>query len=123
MKRPLCFSILLAALAVPAVQAESTIVKCVDSGGRITLTDQPCDAGATTVRLASMPADEGVTRIQPYPLVAEAAVLPAPVVRRHVAMPRTQAKPLTQDVATLKAARAQFLMADAVGKPTLATLD
>ncbi len=122
MKRHLCLSLLCAALAAPAF-AGADIVKCVDESGRVTLTDQPCDGGAATVRLASMPADEGVTRVQPYPLVVEHAVLPPPPQRRVMA-PRVKAKPLTQDVATLKAARANFLLMDAGGKQqTLATLD
>ena len=60
MKRHLCLSILCAALTAPAAYAGADIVKCVDGLGRVTLTDQPCDGGAATVRLASMPADEGV---------------------------------------------------------------
>jgi hypothetical protein len=123
MKRHLCLSILCAALAAPAAHAGSDIVKCVDGMGRVTLTDQPCDSGATTVRLASMPADEGVTRVQPYPLVAEHGVLPPPPAHRRAVMPRAKAKPLTRDVATLKAARANFLLMDTGGKQTLATLD
>ncbi len=123
MKRHLCLSILVAALAAPAAHAGADIVKCVDSAGRVTLTDQPCDSGATMVRLANTPADEGLTRAEPYPLVTEQGVLPPPVHRRHVA-PRAKVKPMKQDVATLKAARAQFLLMDAgAGKQTLATLD
>jgi hypothetical protein len=123
MKRHLCLSILFAALAAPAVQAGNDIVKCVDGAGRITLTDQPCDGGAATVRLASSPpVDDASARAEPYPLVAEQAVLPPPPDRRRTAAPRVKAKPMMRDVATLKAARAQFLLSDAVGKQTLATL-
>ena len=125
MKRHLCLSILCAALAsfAPAAYAGTDIVKCVDGLGRVTLTDQPCDGGAATVRLASMPADEGVNRGQPYPLAVEHSVLPPPPAQRRVMAPRAKAKPLTRDVATLKAARANFLLMDAGGKQTLATLD
>lgn len=123
MKRHLCLSILCVALSAPAAYAGTDIVKCVDSLGRVTLTDQPCDGGAATVRLASMPADEGVNRVQPYPLAVEHSVLPPPPVQRRVMAPRVKAKPLTRDVATLKAARANFLLMDAGGKQTLATLD
>jgi hypothetical protein len=122
MKRHLCLSILCAALAAPAFGG-ADIVKCVDDAGRVTLTDQPCAGGAATVRLASMPADEGVTRVQPHPMAVEHGVLPPPPQRR-VLPPRVKAKPLTQDVATLKMARANFLLMDAGGKQqTLATLD
>jgi hypothetical protein len=125
MKRHLFPSILAAALAAsaaPAVYAGADIVKCVDGAGRITLTDQPCNGSTTTVRLPSSPADEGVTRTEPYPLAVEQGTLP-PAVQRRQATPRVKAKPMTRDVATLKAARAQFLLLDAGGKQTLATLD
>ena len=76
------------------------------------------------VRLANTPADEGITRAAPYPLVAEHAVLPPAAVQRRQPAPRVKAKPMMRDVATLKAARAQFLLMDAgAGKQTLATLD
>ena len=127
MKRHLCLSILAAALAAPAAPpalAGSEIVKCVDSAGRITLTDQPCDGGATMVRMANSPADEGITRAERYPLITEQGVLPPPPVQRRQAAPRAKAKPMMRDVATLKAARAQFLIGDAgAGRHTLATLD
>lgn len=123
MKRHLCLSILVAAMAAPATLPAADIVKCVDGAGRITLTDQPCDGGTTMVRMANSPADEGITRAEPYPLVTEQGVLPPPVQRRHSA-PREKLKPMKQDVATLKAARAQFLLMDAgAGRQTLATLD
>lgn len=123
MKRHLCLSILVAAMAAPAAHAGSDIVKCVDGAGRVTLTDQPCDSGTTTVRLASMPADEGITRAEPYPLATEHGVLPPPPVQRRQVAPRVKAKPMMRDVATLKAARAQFLLMDTGAKQTLATLD
>lgn len=126
MKRHLCLSILVAALAAPGVHAGADIVKCVDGAGRVTLTDQPCDNGATMVRLANTPADEGITRAEPYPLITERGVLPPPpAVQRRQTSQRVKAKPMLRDVVTLKAARAQFLLMDAAGasKHTLATLD
>lgn len=128
MKRHLCLSILVAALAAPSAplaHAGANIVKCIDGAGRVTLTDQPCDNGATMVRLANTPADEGITRAEPYPLIADHGVLPPPpAVQRRQAIRRAKAKPLKRDVATLKAARAQFLLMDAgASKQTLATLD
>lgn len=126
MKRILSLCLLAATtLAAPAAFSESTIVKCVDDAGRVTLTDRPCEAGTATVRLASMPADDGVSRIAARPLLAEPGVLPQAraLQRRSAPMPRIAAKPLASDVATLKAARAQFLMSDVALRPTLATLD
>lgn len=124
MKRQLCLSMLIAALAAPTALAGPDIVKCVDAAGRVTLTDQPCESGTTTVRLASAPAGEAPARVEPYPLVADHATLPpAPIHRRHLPPP-VKAKPMMRDVATLKAARAQFLLLDAgASRQTLATLD
>lgn len=127
MKRQLSICLLAAAaIAAPSAYSESVIVKCIDGAGRVTLTDRPCEAGMATVRTASMPSNEGVTRLAPYPLAARADVLPpARALQRHAApMPRVKAEPLASDVATLKAARAQFLVGD-VGssKETLAGLE
>lgn len=127
MKRHLCLSILsatLVALAAPGAIAGSDIIKCVDGAGRVTLTDQPCDNGATTVRMASTPADDNRARVEAHPLAVEQATLPPPPVQRRHIPQRVKAKPMMRDVATLKAARAQFLLLDAgAGKPTLATLN
>lgn len=124
MQRHLCLSLVVAALAAPAL-AGGNIVKCVDRAGHITLTDQPCEAGATMVRLASMPAASGAARAEAYPLAAEPAVLPPPrLVQGRYVMQRAKPKPLKRDVLTLKEARAQFLLMDAgVGTRALATLE
>jgi hypothetical protein len=127
MKRHFSQLLLLAAttMAAPVAFSETSIVKCVDDEGRVTLTDRPCEAGATTVRMASEPANDGVTRVHAYPLVADATVLPPPrfVQRVHVPVPRAAAKLLASDVATLKAARAQFVLSDVRSTPALAGLD
>jgi len=127
MKRQLTQFCLLAAaaMAAPSAFSDSVIVKCVDGAGRVTLTDRPCGAGMATVRMASMPSNEGVTRIAPYPLAARDDVLPPPreLQRRAIPMPRVKAEPLASDVATLKAARAQFLIGDVGSKETLAGLE
>ncbi|MCA1245009.1 DUF4124 domain-containing protein [Massilia oculi] len=132
MKRHLCLSILAAALAasaVPPALAGSEIVKCVGSDGRITLTDQPCAGRASTVRLPGGGADapsgqarHDAGRVAPYPLAVEQGVLPPPP-QRSAGFVRTRGKPLTRDIATLKAARAQFLLMDTGTRQTLATLD
>ena len=127
MKRHFCQLCLLAAtmMAAPVAFSETSIVKCVDDEGRVTLTDRPCEVGATTVQMASEPANEGVTRVHAYPLVAEASVLPPPraMQRSYVPTPRAAEKPLASDVATLKAARAQFVLSDVRSTPALAGLD
>ena len=128
MKRHLSHICLLAAatLAAPSAFSEAVIVKCVDNAGRVTLTDRPCEAGAATVRMANLASNDGVTRIAPYPLIAKQDVMPPAreLQRRAVPMPRVKAEHLSSDVATLKAARAQFLLGDVGGsKETLAGLE
>lgn len=100
-----------AAMATPAALAGNEIVKCVDAGGHVTLTDQPCEAGSATVRLA------GET---PLP---QRHVLPATELR-HEGWKRPQepkAAPLSRDVATLKAARRMLMLQEA--RPRLAGLN
>ena len=96
-----------AVLAAPAAMAGADVVKCVDSSGHVTLTDQPCDSGSATVRL------EQDTPPQ------QRHVLPA-VDLRHEAWKRPALQrpaPLSRDVATLKAAYRNMVMQDA--KPRL----
>jgi hypothetical protein len=126
MKRQLSICLLAAAaMAAPSAYSDTVIVKCIDGAGRVTFTDRPCEAGAATVRMASMPSSAGVTKIAPYPLAArEGALPPARALQRSAApMPRVKATPLASDVATLKAARAQFLIGDVGSKETLAGLE
>jgi hypothetical protein len=139
-------SLILAAFAfAPAALAGSEIVKCVDSVGHVTLTDQPCGGGATTVRLEQLapatPADvlaqgEPETEAGAESFADVAAGVHAERVEPHGATPRLsrqvnwksppspRSKPLAQDVATLKAARLQLLMMDSAAKrqPRLAGL-
>ena len=125
-------SLILAALAAtPAALAGSEVLKCVDASGHVTLTDQPCEAGSQATRLTAGTAE---TATAESPAAAEAAWGSA--VQRHEAPPRmlrqqdwrprvTQRdRPLARDVATLKAARAQLMLIDAVRqpRPQLATI-
>lgn len=105
MKRPVRLLSMIAAalLAAPAAMAGNDIVKCVDRSGHITLTDQPCDSGSTTVRL---------DQDSPPP---QRHVLPA-VELRHETWKRPAVQrpaPLSRDVATLKAAYRNMVMQDA----------
>jgi hypothetical protein len=113
MKRPvrLLSIIAAAALAAPALAGE--IVKCVDSDGHITLTDQPCASGAATVPLSQ---DTGAPLPQRH--VLPAAELPRPAWKRpNLATPMK----LARDVATLKEARRMLMLQDA--RPRLAGLN
>jgi hypothetical protein len=113
-----------AALGAPAALAGSEIVKCIDAKGHVTLTDQPCTDGATTVRMAKMPADaQDATPVEPYPLAAERASLPPRDLQRRAPATRAKAKPMQRDIHTLKEARATFLLQDAGAKHTLAGLN
>ena len=99
-----------ASMAAPAL-AGNEIVKCVDASGHVTLTDQPCEAGAATVKLSSE-----------TPLPQRHVVTPAEL--RHDGWKRPQAaRPatLSRDVATLKAARRTLMLQEA--RPSLARLD
>lgn len=114
MKAPLGLLSVIAATTLAASAAmASDIVKCVDAGGHVTLTDQPCDGGSATVKL-----DQGTETAPPQRHVLPAADL------RHGAWKRPAVErpaPLSRDVATLKAARRTLLMLDA--KPVLAGLN
>jgi hypothetical protein len=110
MKRPVRLLTMIAAavLAVPALAGE--IVKCVDSNGHVTLTDQPCESGS-----ASMPVSRD---IPPQRHVLPAAELP------HVAWKKpnlTAPASLARDIATLKEARRMLMLQDA--RPRLAGLN
>lgn len=124
MKPYLCqFSLLAAAAAfAPAALAGAEIVKCIDGSGHVTLTDQPCGEGTTMVRMAKMPAAEGEANAQPYPLTVERSSVPPPRPAVRKTPQRDKAKPMQRDVATLKEARAQFLLDDTRTKHTLAGL-
>lgn len=116
-----------ALLAAPLAVHAADILKCVDGAGRVTLTDRPCEAGATAARLL----DDGSTAQgssgtagatgssgPDLPAAAPARqryVLPAADLR-HAAWKRSGAdRPaaLAGDIATLKEARRMQLMQEA----------
>jgi hypothetical protein len=114
--------------AAPAALAGSEILKCVDAGGHVTLTDQPCESGARATRLVSNAAPESaaVGSGEVHPLAVQRYEAPVAMQRQHNWRPRVPQndRPLARDVATLKAARAQLLLIDADrhARPTLATI-
>jgi len=128
MKRLASLSLVVAAIAAtPAALAGSDILKCVDSAGNVTLTDQPCESGARATRMvvgspAAPVQDASFNAADADPAIEQPQ--PAPV-QRFAAAPRMQGqhdwrprmpprdRPLARDVATLKAARAQLLLIDA----------
>jgi hypothetical protein len=126
MKRPvkllsmIAAAALSAAVAAPVAMAGNEIVKCVAADGQVTLTDQPCEGGAATVRLSSES-----PQAQPQPQTQSQS-------QRHVAPaelrqadwkrpPVVRAAPLSRDVATLKAAHRMMLLQET--RPRLAGLN
>jgi hypothetical protein len=97
-------------VAAPAL-AGNEIVKCVDSAGHVTLTDQPCDTGSSTVKLSSE------TRLPQRHVVTPAEL-------RHTSWKRPQeVRPatLSRDIATLKEARRMLMLQET--RPRLAGLN
>jgi len=121
MKPPARLLCMIAAVALAAPALAGEIVKCVDSDGHVTLTDQPCASGAATMPMA---------RDLPAPAARDMAV---PVAQRHMLpvaeLPRVEWKrpnlaapsKLARDVATLKEARRMLMLQDA--RPRLAGLN
>jgi hypothetical protein len=123
---------LAAMAAAPAALAGSEVLKCVDAAGHVTLTDQPCEAGARPTRLTSNAAQE-TAAAEPYGqgthtqgLAVQRYEAPPAMLRQQEWRPRmpNRDRPLARDVATLKAARAQMMLLDADRhpRPTLATI-
>ena len=136
-------SLMLAAIAaLPAALAGTEILKCVDSAGHVTLTDQPCQGAVRVTRMSPGSSSDSASYgssgtasatgsgsgsgmdSQAVPLQRYAA---APrMQQQHDWRPRLPARdrPLARDVATLKAARAQMMLLDADRRhqPQLATI-
>lgn len=95
--------------------AQPDIVKCVDAGGHITLSDQPCGGDAVQAALEAPMAPTIGRALPAAPVRLVRAALPPralPVVRRQ-----PSSHYLAHDVAMLKAARIQMQLLDA--KPAL----
>ncbi|GAB3470508.1 hypothetical protein GCM10027321_41010 [Massilia terrae] len=130
--------ILLAASAAPGALAGPDILKCVDSAGHVTLTDQPCPAGSRVTLVIPdaaperLPAARGAAQVgssgsagatglggdEPQ-VTAPATTVPAPGVERMPPPPRSKYKtpagkrvPLSRDEATLRAAHMRMLIND-----------
>lgn len=129
---PALLSLLLGAATVPAAQAGSAINRCVDGAGRVTLTDQPCDAHTVSSTIA-VPGTQEADQAQPVTVYSNAAapVRSTPALRpvRWQATGAAQIIPqvtpyaaLSGDMATLKQARARMLQ-DTASRTRLASLD
>lgn len=109
---------LLGAATFPLAQAGGAINKCVDGAGRVTLTDQACDARtvSSSVAVPGVPDDAA-------PLVQQSGTERALPVRpaRWLAAAAPYAA-LAGDVATLKQARIRMMLQDAAPRTRLASL-
>jgi hypothetical protein len=127
---------LLAACAAPAALAGPDILKCVDRGGHVTLTDQPCPAGTRVSLVIPDAAPGGPISTpggaqmgssgaagatgsggdEPVPTTAAPAVehypLPAPPPRAKARPVPAKRTPMRRDEVTLKAARMKMLLND-----------
>lgn len=118
---PACLTLCaaLGALSLSPAQAGSTINKCVDGAGRVTLTDQACDANtvSSTVAVPGVAAP-GATQV----VYTTTPVRPV----RWAPAPAAAANPhaaLSSDMATMKQARVQMLLQDAAPRTRLALLE
>jgi hypothetical protein len=98
------------AFALPAAQAGGAINKCIDGAGRVTLTDQACDAQTVTSAVVVPGTEHDVTApaaMHATPVLRQARWAPStgPVLAPHAA--------LSGDMATMKQARIQLQLQDA----------
>jgi len=123
----LILSAVLGAACLQPAQAGGAINKCVDGAGRVTLTDQPCDAHTVSASIAvpGTPSDDGAgipdNAPQPAQLAngGRGAYLPLRQAR-WVPAPNVGARALSGDMATLKQARMQMMLQDAAPRTRLA---
>lgn len=113
----LILSALLGAAPLAPAHAGATINKCVDGAGRVTLTDQACDAHTVSSTVATPGAPDGVDVAENAPRSGALPVRPA---RRLATAPHAA---LAGDMATLKQARMQLLLQDAAPRTRLAALE
>lgn len=111
----------LGALSLSPAHAGSTINKCIDRAGQVTLTDQPCDANtvSSTVAVPGTAPDN-----PPVPTIVSTNAPVRPV--RWTPAPPSGASAhaaLSGDMATLKQARVRMLLQDGPPRTRLALLD
>lgn len=120
---PACLlSALLGGAILAPAHAGSAINRCVDGAGRITLTDQPCDAHtvSSTVAVPGTQDADQAPAVRTGPALRPARWLPAGVPALvPAAAPYTA---LSGDMATLRQARARMLQ-DNASRTRLASLE
>ena len=117
----------LGTLSLSPARAGSTINKCVDRAGQVTLTDQPCDANtvSSTVAVPGVAATAQDLRASADDIPQTGRNAP-PRVPRWTPAPAvspTAHAALSGDMATLKQARLKMLLQDGAPRTRLALLD
>ncbi|MDQ2820917.1 MAG: DUF4124 domain-containing protein [Pseudomonadota bacterium] len=110
----------LGALSLPTAQAGSTINKCIDHAGRVTLTDQACDASSVSSTVA-VPGMASAVEVVPA-----ASIIVVPRQKRWTPAPFAPGSvhaALAGDMATMKQARVNLMLQDAVPRNRLASLE
>lgn len=111
------------AVAIAPAHAGGAINKCIDGAGRITLTDQMCDAHTVRSSIAvPATADEAIPDNAPLAIAPDARSA-TPMLRQARWVPAVSPTPhaaLAGDMATLKQARIQMMLQDAAPRARLA---
>lgn len=117
----LLLSALLGAAILPPAQAGGAVNKCIDGAGRVTLTDQACDAHTVSSTIAVSGTSDDAAAAATAPLYAPIRTAPLRQARwQSAAAPHAA---LSGDMATLKQARIQLMLRDAAPRNRLAALD
>lgn len=111
-----------AMFAASAAFAAGDIVKCVDQNGKVTLTENQCSEGVQTMLVAGDPpaataadvAVDTVAPVAPAPrrAIQRVAFTPAAIQHDSWTAPKSNSRPLSRDVETLKAARLSMRVLD-----------
>lgn len=119
----LILSAALGAVSLNAAHAGGAINKCINGAGRITLTDQACDAQTVSSSVAVPGTDDGSTSNSTSQVATTQRVLPLRQVRWAPAAAPTFAPHalLAGDMATMKQARIQMMLQDAAPRTRLAS--
>lgn len=118
----LILSATLGAAAFTPAQAGNAINKCIDGAGRVTLTDQACDARTVSSSIAVPGTPDDGALPDNAPLAARSTALPLRQARWVPSqLPTAAHAALAGDMATMKQARIQMMLQDAAPRTRLAS--
>jgi len=120
---PFCLilSAALGAVSLNAAHAGGAINKCIDGAGRVTLTDQACDAHTVSSSIAVPGTDDGMAGSPPLTVTQRALPLRQARWVPAATPTATPHAPLAGDMATMKQARTQMMLLDAAPRASLAS--